>query len=87
MATLIYLFGTKTLTLDNNMVQTFLCESPLLPKKVIIKHCHFTYMDVSSSFKCEEAIQLACGMLVVLPRCLFVPEMMHRRAPEVFLHQ
>jgi hypothetical protein len=36
---------------------------------------------------CEEAIQLAYGMSVVLLRCPFVPEKMHGRAPEVFLHQ
>jgi hypothetical protein len=36
---------------------------------------------------CEEAIQLAYGTSVVLLRCLFMPEIMHRRAPEVFLHQ
>jgi hypothetical protein len=36
---------------------------------------------------CEEAIQLAYGMSVVLLRCPFVPEIMHGRAPEVFLHQ
>jgi hypothetical protein len=27
------------------------------------------------------------GTSVVLLRCPFVPEIMHRRAPEVFLHQ
>jgi hypothetical protein len=32
-------------------------------------------------------IQLANGMSVVLLRCPFVPEIMHGRAPEVFLHQ
>jgi hypothetical protein len=36
---------------------------------------------------CEEAIQLANGTSVVLLRCLFVPEIMHRRAFEVFLNQ
>jgi hypothetical protein len=35
----------------------------------------------------EEAIQLAYGTSVVLLRCPFVPEIMHVRAPEVFLHQ
>jgi hypothetical protein len=35
----------------------------------------------------EEAIQLAYGTSVVLLRCPFVPEIMHGRAPEVFLHQ
>jgi hypothetical protein len=37
--------------------------------------------------KCEEAIQLAYGTLMVLLRCPFEPEIMHGRAPEVFLHQ
>jgi hypothetical protein len=36
---------------------------------------------------CEEAIQLAYGMTVVLFRCPFVPEIMHGRAPAVFLYQ
>jgi hypothetical protein len=35
----------------------------------------------------EEATQLAYGTSVILLRCPFVPEIMHRRAPEVFLHQ
>jgi hypothetical protein len=38
-------------------------------------------------FSCEEAVQLAYGMSMVLFRCPFVPEIMHRRASEVFLHQ
>jgi hypothetical protein len=36
---------------------------------------------------CEEAIQLAYGTSVVLLRCPLVPEIMHGRAHEVFLHQ
>jgi hypothetical protein len=36
---------------------------------------------------CEEAIQLAYEMSVVLLRCPIVPEIMHGRAPEVFLQQ
>jgi hypothetical protein len=35
----------------------------------------------------EKAIQMAYGTSVVLLRCPFVPEVMHGRAPEVFLHQ
>jgi hypothetical protein len=35
---------------------------------------------------CEEAIQLAYGKSGVLLRCPIVPEIMHGRAPEVFLH-
>jgi hypothetical protein len=38
-------------------------------------------------FSCEEVIQLAYGTLVVLLRCPFVPEKMHRGAPEVFLRE
>jgi hypothetical protein len=36
---------------------------------------------------CEEAIQLAYGTSVVLLRCPFVPEIIHRRAPEDFHYQ
>jgi hypothetical protein len=37
---------------------------------------------------CEEVIQLAYTTSVVLLKCpLIVPEIMHRGAPEVFLHQ
>jgi hypothetical protein len=42
---------------------------------------------VLSSFKEGQAIQLAYGTSVVLLRYPFVPEIMHGRAPEVFLHQ
>jgi hypothetical protein len=35
----------------------------------------------------EEAIQKAYGTSVVLLGCPFRPEIMHGRAPEVFLHQ
>jgi hypothetical protein len=38
-------------------------------------------------FHDEEAIHLAYGTSVFLLRCPFVPEIMHGRAPEVFLHQ
>ena len=40
-------------------------------------------------FSCEEAIQLAYGMSVVLLWCLLVNEIMLRvrGAPKVFLHQ
>jgi hypothetical protein len=36
---------------------------------------------------CGEAIQLAYETSMVLLRCPFVPEIMHGRAFEVFLHQ
>jgi hypothetical protein len=35
----------------------------------------------------EDAIQQTYGTSMVLPRCPFVPEIMHGRAPEVFRHQ
>jgi hypothetical protein len=35
----------------------------------------------------EEAVRLAYGTSVVLLKCPFVPEIMHARASEVFLHQ
>jgi hypothetical protein len=38
-------------------------------------------------FICEEAIKLAYRTMVVLLRCPYMPEIMHRMAPEVFLHQ
>jgi hypothetical protein len=40
-----------------------------------------------SILSCEEAVHLACGTFVVLLGCRFMPEIMHRRAPDVFLHQ
>ena len=36
---------------------------------------------------CEEAIKLAYGTSVVLPRCPLVPEIMHGGSSKVFLHQ
>jgi hypothetical protein len=38
------------------------------------------------SLSCEVAIQLANGMSVVILRCPLVSEIIHGRAPEVFLH-
>ena len=49
-------------------------------------HCWFKSHQGLLILSCEEAIQLAFRKSVVLLRCLFVPEMMHRGAPEVFLH-
>jgi hypothetical protein len=37
--------------------------------------------------KLSSTFQLAYGMFMVLLRYSFVPSIMHRRAPEVFLHQ
>jgi hypothetical protein len=55
---------------------------PLAPHR-----CGFESRQGLSILSCEEAIQLAYGTSVVLLRCPFVPEIMHGRAPEVFLHQ
>jgi hypothetical protein len=38
-------------------------------------------------FSCKEAIQLSNRASVVLLRCPFMPEVMQRGAPEIFLHQ
>ena len=35
-------------------------------------------------YSCDEAIQLAYGMLVVLLRCWLVPDIIHGGAPKVF---
>jgi hypothetical protein len=49
-------------------------------------HCGFESRQRLWILSCEEAIELAYGKSVVLLRFLFVPEIMHGRAPEVFLH-
>jgi hypothetical protein len=43
--------------------------------------CGFKSLQELWILSCEEAIQLAYGTSVVLLRYLFVPEIMHRRAP------
>jgi hypothetical protein len=55
---------------------------PLAPHRCRFKSRHELWI-----LSCEEDIQLAYGTSVVLLRCLFVPEIMHGRAPEVFFHQ
>jgi hypothetical protein len=50
-------------------------------------HCGLESLQGLWILSCEEAIQLAYGTSVVLLRYTFVPEIMHGRAPEVFLHQ
>jgi hypothetical protein len=35
----------------------------------------------------EDSIQWAQRMLVVLLRCMLMPEIMHKGAPEIFLYQ
>ena len=49
--------------------------------------CGFQILPGPSDFSCEEAIHLTYGMLVDILRCLLMPEIMHRGATEVFLHQ
>jgi hypothetical protein len=49
--------------------------------------CGFESQQELRILSCEEAIQLANEMSVVLLRCPFMPEIMHGRAHEVFLHQ
>jgi hypothetical protein len=46
-------------------------------------HCGFGSGQGLWILSCDEAIQLAYGTSVVLLRCPFMPEIMHRRAPEV----
>jgi hypothetical protein len=55
---------------------------PLAPHRCWFEACQGLWI-----LSCESAIQLAFGTSVVLLGCLFVPEIMHGRAPEVFLHQ
>jgi hypothetical protein len=55
---------------------------PLAPHR-----CWFKSQQGLWIFSCEEAIQLAYGTPVVLLGFPFLPEIMHGRAPEVFLHQ
>jgi hypothetical protein len=52
---------------------------PLVPHR-----CEFEGLWI---LPCEEVIQLAYGTSVVLRRCPFVPEIVHGRATEIFLHQ
>jgi hypothetical protein len=55
---------------------------PLAPHR-----CGFESRQELWILSCEEVIQLAYGTSMVPFRCLFVPEIMHRGAPEVFLQQ
>jgi hypothetical protein len=63
-------------------VVTVVDFKPLAPYR-----CGFESRKGLWILSCEEAIHLAYGMSVVLLRCQFVPEIMHGRAPEVFLQQ
>jgi hypothetical protein len=56
--------------------------------KPLVPHlCGFESRQGLWILSCEEAIQLAYGTSMVLVVYPFVPEIMHGRAPEVFLHQ
>jgi hypothetical protein len=56
-------------------------------KPLVPHHCGFESRQGLWILTCDEAIQLAYGTSVILLRCPFVPEIMHGRATEVFLHQ
>jgi hypothetical protein len=56
-------------------------------KPLALHRCGFESRQGLWILSCEEAIQLAYGTSVVLLRFPFVPEIIHGRAPEVFLHQ
>jgi hypothetical protein len=56
-------------------------------KSLAPHRCGFNSQKGLWILSCEEAIQLAYGTSVVRLRCPFVPEIMHGRAPEFFLHQ
>jgi hypothetical protein len=55
---------------------------PLAPHR-----CGFESRQGLWILSCEEAIQLTYGTSVDLLGCPFVSEIMHGKAPEVFLHQ
>jgi hypothetical protein len=55
---------------------------PLAPHR-----CGFESRQEMMIILCKEGIQLANETPVLQPRCPFVPEMLHGRAPEVFLRQ
>jgi hypothetical protein len=54
---------------------------------VFVYRCEFNYRQGLWILSWEEAIQLAYGVYVVLLMCPFMPELIYRRASEVFLHQ
>jgi hypothetical protein len=55
--------------------------------KILALHlCGLEYRQGLWILSCEEAIQLAYGTSVVLLGCQLVPEIMHGRGHEVFLH-
>jgi hypothetical protein len=56
-------------------------------KPLALHHCGFESRQGLGILSCEEAIQLAYGTSLVLLRCPLMSEIMHGRAPEVFLHQ
>jgi hypothetical protein len=56
-------------------------------KQLAPHRCGFESRKGLWILSCEEALPLAYGTSMVLLRWPFVPLIMHRRAPEVFLHQ
>jgi hypothetical protein len=58
-------------------------------KPLGLHHCGFESQRGLWILVCEEVIQSAYGMLVVLLWCLFMSKkiIMHGRVPDVFLHQ
>jgi hypothetical protein len=72
----------QTFTLIASQCTILYTLAPLAPHR-----CGFESRQGLWILLCEEAIQLAYGMSVVLLRYPFVPEIMHERAPGVFLQQ
>jgi hypothetical protein len=56
-------------------------------KPLALLRCGFESRQGLWILSFEEAIQLAYGTSMVPLRCPFVPEIMHRRAPDVSPHQ
>jgi hypothetical protein len=77
-----FILGTTTLGGICGRVVKVIDFIPLAPHR-----CGFESRQGLWILSCEEAIQLVYGMSVVLLRCPFMPEIMHGRAAEVFLHQ
>jgi hypothetical protein len=50
-------------------------------------HCGYKSLQGLWILSCEQALKLAYGMLIVLLGCLFMPEIIKGRAPEVYLCQ
>jgi hypothetical protein len=82
----------RKVSISEIMVMKTICFCSQVVKVFdFFKHFPLTAMSSSQQglwiLSCVETIHLAYGTLVVLLGCLFVPEVMHGKAPEVFLHQ